>query len=379
MHIALFPDLAIENWKSMNLYAQQLTTWLPMVVQDAQIRCADVAPSQWVDRFLPVPYVNRAFNDRFYSRYVVYARAAKAFQGDVNHVLDHSYGHLLRALDAHRTVVTVHDLYPLRLIRQPARTFRERARRWLLQWVMDSTLQARWLIVPSEFTKQELLRLTDYPAERISVVRMGVDETFFQPVPSDRQQHYRTSLNVPESATLLLHVGSCDERKNIPALLQAVYTLLQESEADLYLLQIGGQFTKRQTQQIRQLRLTDRIRQRAHVSIDELHCAYQAAQVVLLPSTYEGFGLTALEAMASGTPIVASRIGALREVVGETGILFDLDGPRSLTDAVMNVLHDPRRREQLRETSRQRAAQFTWEQTARGTWTVYHQAYSERA
>ncbi|MBI3949807.1 MAG: glycosyltransferase family 4 protein [Acidobacteria bacterium] len=363
----------------MDLYAERLTTWLPVVANGCEIQRANVTPSQWINRYVRVPYLSRALNDRFYSRYIIYPRVAKTFQGDVNHVLDHSYGHLLRALNPQRTIVTVHDLYPLHVSCQSALTPREQARKWLLRWVMGHALRARWLIAPSESTKRELLSLTDYPASRISVVHMGVDEVFFRPVEEEAQQQFRQALKVPEAARLLLHVGSCDPRKNIPLLLQGLKALLDRSGADFYLLQIGGRFAPDQIHLIHHLGLASQLRQRSNVSADELMGAYQAADVLLLPSTYEGFGLTALEAMASGTPVVASDIGALREVVGEAGVLVGLNDPAQLAAAVMTVLGDVRLRTQLVEKGRARAAAFRWSETARKTLAVYHRVYSERA
>jgi glycosyltransferase involved in cell wall biosynthesis len=378
MRVSLFPDLAIENWKSMDVYADRLSALLPEMADGWEIQRVMVQPSQWLDRYLRVPYLNRALNDRFYSRYIVYTRMAKALQGDINHVLDHSYGHLLRALDPQRTIVTVHDLYPLHIINRSVRTLREHARNRLLRWVMDHTLRARWLIVPSEFTKQELLRLTDYPTSRISVVHLGVDETFFQSIAEETKRRYWQELGLPENGKLLLHVGSCDERKNIPLLLHVLKVLLSRSGTNFYLLQIGGQFTKDQSHLIHQLSLASRLRQRPHVSVDELVCAYQTAHALLLPSTYEGFGFPALEAMAAGTPVIASDIGALREIIGESGILVEPNDPARLAEAVMAILDDARFRESFIEKGRARAAGFSWSETARKTLAVYHQVYSER-
>lgn len=379
MRVSLFPDLSIENWKSMDLYADRLATWLPTVASGGEVRSTSVKPSRWIDRCVRWPYVNRALNDRFYSRYVIYPRAARRFQGDINHVLDHSYGHLLRVLDPQRTVVTVHDLYPFYVINQGGRTRRERARTRLLRWVMDQALRARWLIVPSRFTRQELLRLTNYPAARISVIHLGVDEAFFRRLDSATRWHVRSDLDVPEHGMMLLHVGSCDERKNITLLLHVLKILAIDMKTNTYLVQVGGQFSEDQLALIRQLGVASRVRQRPRVSAEELMYTYHVADVLLLPSTYEGFGLTALEAMASGTPVIASDIGALRELVGDAGRLIAPTDPAQVTKVVIEVLTDESLRDQLVETGRARAAAFSWAETARQTWAVYERVYAERA
>lgn len=379
MRVCLFPDLSIERWKSMNLYADRVATWLPRVANGGQIRSASVTPSRWIDRYFRLPYLNRVLNDRFYSRYVIYPWAARRCQADINHVLDHSYGHLLQVLDPQRTVVTVHDLYPLHVINRGGRTPRQRARRRLLRWVMAQALRACWLIVPSRFIQQELLRLTHYPADRISVVPLGVDEVFFRPVDSLVQRRCREAWDVPENAMLLLHVGSCEERKNIELLLQALHILLSGVKVTMYLMQIGGQFNQAQRSLIHRLGIEPYIRQLRDLSTDELVWAYHTADLVLLPSTYEGFGLTALEAMASGTPVVASDIGALRELIGEAGRLVAPTDPQQLARAVIDVLSNTSLRDQLVEKGRIRAAAFSWAETARQTWAVYERVYAERA
>ena len=378
MRVSLFPDLRIENWKSMDLYADRLATWLPAVASDGEVRSASVKPSRWIDRYFRLPYLNRALNDRFYSRYVVYPRAARRLQGDINHVLDHSYGHLLRVLDPQRTIVTVHDLYPFYVINQGGGTLREQARTRLLRWVMDHALRARWLIVPSTFIRQELLRLTNYPVARISVIHLGVDEAFFRPVDSLTRWRFQDELGVPGNGMLLLHVGSCDERKNITLLLHVLKILALDMKTNTYLVQVGGQFSEDQLSLIRQLGLASRVRQRPRVSAEELMYTYHVADVLLLPSTYEGFGLTALEAMASGTPVIASDIGALRELVGDAGRLITPTDPAQMTSAVIEVLTDDSLRDQLVENGRARAAAFSWAETARQTWAVYERVYGER-
>lgn len=363
MRVCLFPDLAIEQWKSMDLYADKLAAGLRAIANDGQFEIASVKPSPR--------------HNRYVARYVVYPRKAKSYQADIYHVLDHSYSHLVGVLDPTRTVVTVHDVYPLRLLNESARSWRERIRNRLLHWVMAQMQRAGWLIADSQFTKQELLQLTDYPDARITVVHLGVEEVFFKPVESDAQRQFRRALNVPAHAPLLLHVGSCDPRKNIPTLLRGFRQWLSDSQMDGHLVQVGGRFTDDQRRLIATLDIAWRVHQRPRVSLNELRCAYQAADMLLLPSTYEGFGLTVLEAMASGTPVIASHIGPLPEVVGDAGLLIAPITPTTLADAVTRVFADATFRNRLIERGRVRAMGFTWAETARKTLAVYRRIYTE--
>ena len=102
-----------------------------------------------------------------------------------------------------------------------------------------------------------------------------------------------------------------------------------------------------------------------------LRALYHGAAALVYPSRYEGFGLPLVEAMASGTPVLASRAASIPEVVGESGILLDPDEPQRWADAIVQVMTDPMLRARLRTAGRARAAMFTWERTARITLAVY--------
>ena len=107
------------------------------------------------------------------------------------------------------------------------------------------------------------------------------------------------------------------------------------------------------------------------VSEPALRALYQGAAALVYPSRYEGFGLPLVEAMASGTPVLASRAASIPEVVGESGLLLDPGDPGRWTDAIVNVMSDARLSARLRADGLARAAMFTWERTARITFAVY--------
>ena len=108
-----------------------------------------------------------------------------------------------------------------------------------------------------------------------------------------------------------------------------------------------------------------------------LRALYQNAAALVYPSRYEGFGLPLVEAMASGTPVLASRAASIPEVVGEAGVLLDPDDPRRWVDAIVNVMTDAVLRARLRTDGLARAAMFTWERTARITLEVYQRVARE--
>jgi glycosyltransferase involved in cell wall biosynthesis len=121
-------------------------------------------------------------------------------------------------------------------------------------------------------------------------------------------------------------------------------------------------------------RLTGRVHLVGHVGDDDLTALYSAAKALVFPSLYEGFGLPALEAMASGTPVIASNTTGLAEAVGDAGLTIDPRDAEDLAEAMRRVLNDEALRERLVAAGFARAAEFTWARTAAATAGVYREA-----
>jgi alpha-1,3-rhamnosyl/mannosyltransferase len=154
---------------------------------------------------------------------------------------------------------------------------------------------------------------------------------------------------------------------------------VSDQGADLFLLRVGGAFTRKQQRLARQLRIEARIRHLGYVPSKQLPLIYRCAELLLFPSLDEGFGFPVLEAMASGLPVVASQRGALPEVAGQAALLADPSHPTALADRVRDLLKDSALRSQLKEAGRRRARQFTWDSTARKTLEVYRRVHHEAA
>src|SRR5437764_4160347 len=167
-------------------------------------------------------------------------------------------------------------------------------------------------VVGTEWLKRELATwLGD--DRRISVVPFGVDRAFFSEAPTARIRG-RADWRIPDDAFVVLHVGSTVERKNVPLVIHTVARL--RAEADAYLLQVGGRFSNEQQQLIERLGLKRFVRTAPLADESTLRRAYRAADVLLFPSLYEGFGYPVIEAFASGLPVVTSGAGGLKEVGG---------------------------------------------------------------
>lgn len=356
MRVTLFGDLPEEHWPSMARYGQTLA--------------GELRSQQGLDlRVYPEPALGVAPRRRLVlvRRALVHPWQCRFRQGQVNHVLDHSYGHLLYFIDPRRSVVTCHDLAPL-AYPDGVRRFSPSMLTW--RWAFRGTLRAARIIADSASTKDDVVRFGGYPMDRIDVVPLGVLPAFFAP-PRPEDRTLRPSM-APPGSPLILHVGNCEPRKNIEGLLQALERVRSSpGEPQACLWQIGGCFTEDQRALIRRLRLDERVQQTSHVPEEVLPGCYRAADLVALPSWYEGFGFPVLEAMAAGTPVVCSDRTSLPEVAGEAALVVDPANPEALAGAMERGLADATLRRELVERGRERAARFTWAACAARTREVY--------
>jgi glycosyltransferase involved in cell wall biosynthesis len=188
----------------------------------------------------------------------------------------------------------------------------------------------------SEATRADLLRLTDVPEKRAYVIPQGHSPEFTR-LPEHEVARIRAELG---GEAIVLHVGGTQGYKNVDGAV-AVVDALRRDGVDASFLHVGGS--------------------EAPVSVRRLVELYNACDVFLFPSHYEGFGLPVLEAMACGAPVVVSDAPALRELVGDAGIVAPTDG---IADAVRRVLGSSELATTLRQRGIERAAPFTWARTA---------------
>jgi glycosyltransferase involved in cell wall biosynthesis len=273
-------------------------------------------------------------------------------------------------------VVTVHDLITLAHRAEPELT-------GYMTWydrIFDGLTarglrRARALIADSRYTASEIERvLGSEAAARVTAVPLGVDHgTFF---PASVGEAFWTRVHLTPGRPYVLYVGSEDPRKNLHGLLTAFRELLRDVP-DAVLLKVGAPRFRAERAtllaDVDRLGLAGRVRFFDRVADADLADFYRAATVFAFPSLYEGFGLPVLEAMASGTPVVCSHATSLPEVAGDAALLVDPVRPDALADALRAALTDEPLRATLRDRGTTRAAQFTWERTARETLAVYAQ------
>lgn len=274
-----------------------------------------------------------------------------------------------------RVVVTVHDIIPY-LVRndRALNTYRHLFDR-LFDWLALRALRrADALIAVSEFTRQTVVEVLGYPPERIHVVYRAVDTDVFRPlsVPPEFRQRY----GLDEDCYYILYVGSEDPRKNLKTLIKA-FAIVQREIPTARMLKVGpahfGAERERLLRLVTELGLERSVRFLDYVPDEDLPLLYNAADVFVLPSFYEGFGLPALEAMSCGTPVVASNRASLPEVVGKGGVLVDPNDEHALARSIIDLLADPDRRAVASRAALEQAARFSIERQAVETMAVYRE------
>lgn len=360
-------DPADEQWSMLN-YGTQLQKALIAVLRDPQ-RVTLISPdTRRSGRWLRHWRIGRGAAT-YWSRYLRYPPLLKRLEKPENfHILDHGNGWLIRYLDPQRTVITCHDLIPLIF-----RNHRDSIFPWIsniaYQQVLAGLTQAAKILANSSCTRDDLVRHLKIPADRIHVVPLGIDEIFRPPTDPQQALAARASLGLPWE-TLLLHVGQNVFYKNLEGLLKILRILLDRKES-VWLVRAGPLFNSRQRQLAQRLQVTNRLIELGPLPPEKLRLLYQAADLLVYPSWYEGLGLPPLEAMASGLPVVVSNRGALPETVGDAGLVADPDEPSRFADAIQRLTHDFSLRARFISSGLARAAKFRWETAALETLRIY--------
>lgn len=190
------------------------------------------------------------------------------------------------------------------------------------------TLRApRHIITLSENTKADVIRLTKIPKERISVIPPGIDPRFRGIQDPHAKESIRARLHLP--AQFFLFVSTLEPRKGVDTLVSAYSQIATRVQEDLVIVGKQGWFYESLFQLVRGMGLETRVHLTDYVPDEDMAGLYNLATAFVFPSRYEGFGLTVLEAMACGLPVISSNASSLREVVGNAGILVapgDIEG-----------------------------------------------------
>jgi len=277
--------------------------------------------------------------------------------------LFHATEHLLPRLKKTRSVFTLHDLIfqfdpdshkPLNIA--------------FLKTMMPRFLRAADAIIAvSECSKRDAINLYGIPANKIHVIYEGVDPKFTPITDAAQLQAVRVKYHLPDR--FILHVGTIEPRKNLPLLFEVAAQIKE------HIVVAGklGWLTEPILAKVKELGVEDRVTFTGFIADDDLPALISSATVLAMPSKYEGFGLPVLEALACGTPVVASNAASLPEVGGDAVLYAWPEDVRSWISLLTLALNDVELRGWLREKGLRQAAKFRWDTMAQETAEVYRQ------
>ena len=361
---------------SMDVYADRLIDGLKVV-----------RPSWTIVEYSPTFALNQQNQtfwikgiQKYYERYWRYPSSLAKLNADIFHIIDHSDGYLSNWLKRQQksNIVTCHDL--INLIKPE--TFIGMARfpsismmTW--RWGINGMQQADRVIAVSSHTKKDTVKHLDIGDRDITVIPNAVDKVF-RCISEAEIQQFRQHQGLNPNTFCLLNVGSNNARKNISTILKVVY-LLKQRGLPVHFWKVGADFNTEQKYFINNQGLDNDISYLGQPEEDTLIKIYNAGDCLLAPSTYEGFGLTILEAMACGTAVVTANVTSMPEVAGDAAILIPPLDVDAIADKVQQLYTNPSYRQELVSKGIVRAKQFTWEQTAEQVARVYEQVLFKAA
>jgi len=265
-------------------------------------------------------------------------------------------------------VLTVHDLAA---VHAPGAF--PHAARWLaLLWQPVGVHRARAVLVPSRRTAEDLRHVYGLPADRIAVVPLAAGPEYSAPLDAAALAQTRRRLGLPHP--FILGVGAWEPRKNREGLIEAFERALRGKGLPHALVLAGPGRAAGSLPapggRVRTLGLVPRF---------DMPALYRLADFLACPSHWEGFGLSVLEAMASGTPVLAPLDRAVAETAGEALFAVDAADPDALAEGLLRLASDGALKADLRRKGLARSAGFSWEETARRTWQVYERATARPA
>ena len=271
-----------------------------------------------------------------------------------------------------KSVISVHDLAPLKFPK-----VHKFGRKILYEFLLPRTLKnASRIIVASKSTKNDILKI--FPkinSEKIKVIYFAANENYKVIKNEKKLDYIGKKYNLPNK--FILFVGTIEPRKNIVRLLKAFSEVYKKIPILLVITGKLGWKYKKIYYTYKKLNLEDKVIFTGYVDEKDLPSIYNLATIFVLPSLYEGFGLTPLEAMQCGCPVVTSNVSSLPEIVGNAAIKVSPYSVKEIEDAIYSLLTNKKLRKKYIKKGLKQAKKFNWKKCAEETLEVYQEVYYE--
>ncbi|MGB9940899.1 glycosyltransferase family 4 protein [Methanosarcina sp.] len=286
----------------------------------------------------------------------------KVIENNVKHVTRQDLAFLLELMDLKKTIVTCHDIIPVAY-------YNTRNPIWKLN--AKGLRKAEKIITVSEFSKKDISKYIKYPEEQIEIIPPAVDHNLYYP---NRSKKCLSKYGIGDSEKVILYVGAEEPRKNVQFLVNS-FSKLKNRIPQVKLLKVGTPnyigVREKLLKQIETLNLQKDVIFVGYLSERELAELYNAVDLFVFPSLYEGFGMPPLEAMACGTPVITSNTSSLPEVVGDAAIQADPYNVEKFVEEMYEVLTNEEFKEEMTRKGLKRSKIFSWDNSAKKTLKVY--------
>lgn len=376
LRVGIVADFLEERWPSMDLVAGMLARELSLTNHASRIEAEILRPPYLrpLTRFARLKASRSGHNvERALNRYGWYPLWLRRVRHDYDlfHVVDHSYAHLVNYLPPSRTIVTCHDLDTFRTLLDPGQEPRSAAFRAMVRHVLKGLRRAALVACDTRATRDALVRAGIRSHENTVVVHNGVDTAVLKGVETSAAGGALRAtelLGAPHADSVeILHVGHVERRKRIDLLLR-IFAGIRREFPRARLVRVGGAMTEEQLRLARDLELADAIVTLPFIERKVLGGVYRRADLLLMPSDAEGFGLPVIEALACGTQVLASDIAALREIGGDAAIFCTVGEVEQWSATAVAMLHDKQRRSSSYESRRtagiEQSRRFSWRDSA---------------
>ena len=288
--------------------------------------------------------------------------------------LFHAPHYVLPPLTPCPAIVTIHDCIHLRFPQYlPNRLAHAYARAQL--W--SATRSARRVLTVSQASKRDIVDFFDIPESKVTVIPNGIDERFRETPAEAALVRIRERYQLPER--FIMYAGNVKPHKNLERLIDAFVAVRARGFDELGLLLTGSEVSRHATlrRAVHRHNLHRHVRFLGYQTVETLAGLYRLADLFVFPSLYEGFGLSPLEAIACGTPVVASDVSSLPEVLGDAAVLVDPRDAAAIADGITRVLDDAGLRADLRRKGLERAGRFSWERSVQRIRRIYDEIEAE--
>lgn len=265
-------------------------------------------------------------------------------------------------------IITLHDVIPYKM----PETVSDRYLKIFSEQIPMTVSQCDGILTVSNHSKKDIIETLKFPEDKIYVTHLAAED-IYKPLNRNLskdiiKKHYFIDND------FILYVGGFSPRKNIIGLIESFSKVLHSYKKNLLLVIAGkkGKSYDTYKKRVEQLNISDKVIFPGFISIDHLPYLYNASELFVYPSFYEGFGLPPIEAMSCGVPVIGSNCTSVPEVLGNSGLLVDPNNIDELSNSILKILNDKNLKENLIASGLMRSSELSWEKTAKQTLAAYN-------